>query len=69
MPQMKSVFSSHISQVGYEDGQLHVIYKNGKSGYYEGVPEDVAANILNAPSIGSALHQSVRGQFDWKYHG
>jgi hypothetical protein len=68
---VKKVFSSHIEQVGYEPAtqSLTVIFKNGKTATYTGVPPDVASNVVDAPSVGSALHQFVRGKYDHSYEG
>lgn len=66
-PDMKPVFSSHIASVGYADGELHVVFKNGKSGVYSGVPPDIGESVVNAPSVGTALHQSVKGRFAFSY--
>lgn len=67
MPNMRPVFSSHITHVGYEDGQLHVLYKNGKTSVYEGVPPDVANGVIGAPSIGTAIHATIRGNYPHRY--
>ena len=64
---MKPVFSSHIASIGYGDGELHVTYKNGKTSIYSGVPTDVANGVLGAPSIGTAIHATVRGKYDHRY--
>lgn len=66
---MKKVFSSHINEIGYEPAtqSLTVIFKNGKTATYTGVPPDVASNVVDAPSVGSALHQFVRGKYDHSY--
>lgn len=63
MPEMKSFYSSHVQEAGYEDGRLHVTWRNGATTVYEGVPADLAAEVLAAPSIGEALHLGVRGKF------
>lgn len=62
---MCKVFSSHVSEVGYdaEAEQLHVKFTNGKHAVYESVPADVAARVTEAPSIGMALHQFVKGKY------
>ncbi len=64
MPEMRDVYSSHVAKIGYEDGELHVVYNRGKSAgttvIYSGVTPEVAAQVLSAPSIGSALHALVR---------
>ena len=64
---MRPVFSSHITHIGYGDGELHVAYKNGKKSIYDGVPADVANGVLGAPSIGTAIHATVRGKYEHRY--
>lgn len=66
-PEMKNVFSSHIASVGYADGELHVVFKNGKAGVYAGVPPDIGEAVVNAASVGTAIHQNVRGRFAFSY--
>ncbi len=64
-------FSSHVLEIGYDSdgGVLAVRYapdvKNpaGRLVEYLGVDHDTADQVINAPSVGSALHQFVRGQF------
>lgn len=65
----RDVFSSHIRTIGYDDetGELTVTFDNGKTAAYAGVPGPVAQSVMNAPSIGQALHNSVRGQYDFRY--
>jgi hypothetical protein len=67
----RSVFSSHISTVGYDDasGNLTVAYQNGKTSVHAGVPPDVAAKVMGSASIGQALHKHIRGRFDHSYLG
>lgn len=64
MPEMRDVYSSHVAQIGYEDGELHVVYSRGKSAgkpvVYSGVPPEVAAQIVSAPSVGAALHALIK---------
>jgi KTSC domain-containing protein len=66
MPPMTPVSSSHVAAIGYEAGELHVEYQNGKTSVYgdEGYPvsEDVYNAVLNAASVGQALHQIVKTQ-------
>ena len=66
-PEMKSVFSSHINTVGYADGVLYVEYSTGKTAAYIDVPEDVAADVMSSPSIGSAVRDQSRGAYGFKY--
>lgn len=66
---MRSVYSSHLDAIGYDpDTQaLHVRYKRGRTGVFVGVPPDVAADVVNAASIGSALRARVRGKYEFRY--
>jgi hypothetical protein len=66
---LKSVYSSHVAEIGYDgDAQaLHVVFKTGKHAVYRGVPADVAERVLSAPSIGEALNESVRGVYGFGY--
>ena len=69
MPEMRSVFSSHINRIGYdsEAGELHVHFYDGSEVVYADVPGHVAQNVLTAPSIGEALHGNIRGRFGFTY--
>ena len=66
MPTMKQVHSSHVRSIGHDPStnELHVQYKNGGTAVYHDVPADKARLVMNSHSIGSALHQHVRGQHD-----
>lgn len=69
-PAMRNVFSSHVDTIGYDEetGELHVTFsRTGKTAVYQNVPPRVAKDVLNAPSIGMALHTSIRGQYDFAY--
>ena len=74
MPEMRRVFSSHINEVGYDpdSSELHVTFQGsegnpGKTAVYVGVPPDVARMVVEAPSVGTALHQFVRGKYGHGY--
>jgi hypothetical protein len=64
--EMKSVYSSFISEIGYdpETQELHVTYQRGGGSVYAGVPPEDALKITDAPSIGEALHNYVRGRYE-----
>jgi len=66
---MRNVFSSHVQSIGHdpETSELTVVYKNGTHTIYDGVPEDVATKIFQSESIGSALHEHVKGQYQHRY--
>ncbi len=70
--EMKAVSSSHIWEVGYdpEDQILAIRYApsvkspEGALVEYAGVDAKTAEQVLAAPSIGSAVHQLIRGRFE-----
>jgi hypothetical protein len=66
---MKSVFSSHVAEIGYDDDEetLVVEYQNGSKVAYQGVPASVADQVVNAPSIGSALHRLIKDRYEHDY--
>ncbi len=63
-PEMRSVFSSHIDEIGYTPDveEFHVVFSNGRRVVYDGVPSDVAARVLSSASIGEALHSEIKSQ-------
>lgn len=72
MPEMRRVFSSHIEQVGYdpESQELHVHFRGSRNTpdrvvIYRDVPPAKGNAVLSAPSIGTALHFSIRGSHDF----
>jgi hypothetical protein len=66
--EMREVYSSAVQEIGYEDGKLVVVWKRtGKTSTYTGVPPDLARQVMNAPSIGQALRESVQGVYDHGY--
>lgn len=67
--EMKRVFSSHINSVGYnpDSQELYVEFSNGKTGVYFGVKSDVAQLVVDAPSVGSALHRFIKGKYAFGY--
>lgn len=69
-PPMRNVFSSHVEAIGYDEGsgELHVTFgRNGKTAVYQGVPTDIARDVMNAPSIGEAMWNSIRGKYAFGY--
>ena len=66
---LKSVYSSHVSEIGYDPDQqaLHVVFKNGKHAVYRDVPPEVADSVTSAPSIGTAINNSIRDQYEFAY--
>ena len=69
--QMRNVFSQTVNAIGHDpaDNSLYVTWKNGKTSVYEGVPADLADQVMNAPSVGSAVLSMVKPSYAHKYHG
>lgn len=65
LPDMRSVYSSHIDEIGYDESsqELHVKWQNGKITVYMGVPPEVFAQVNASASIGKSLHELVRGKY------
>ena len=68
-PTMRSVMSSSVARIGYdaESGELWVVWQNGRTSVYEGVPPDVADTCCNAWSIGKTLNDLVKNQYSHQY--
>ncbi len=66
-----AVNSSSIAAIGHDPqtSTLHIQFKNGGAYSYAGVPADLHAQLISAPSIGSHFHQNVRGKFTATKHG
>lgn len=65
---MRRVFSSHVERVGYDPDtqELHVHFRGSRNTpdrlvVYRDVPPHKGNAVLNAPSIGTALHFNIRG--------
>lgn len=65
----QSVFSSNVESVGYDTNtnEMTVQWKNGKTSAYAGVPEEVALQVANAPSVGSMINSDIKGTYDHRY--
>ena len=63
------VFSSHVASVGYDEAtnDLLVEWKNGKTSAYAGVPEDLAQQVANAPSVGQMIHGLIKNNYPHRY--
>lgn len=60
---MKSVESSNVTHVGYENGTLSVRFKSGGEWAYHDVPPEVHAAMMAADSVGSYFHHNVKSKF------
>jgi hypothetical protein len=65
----QSVFSSNVESVGYNDstGEMEVTWKSGKVSAYQGVTEEMALQIANAPSVGQAINFMIKNQYSHRY--
>lgn len=63
----KNVFSSMVSEVGWdeEDGLL-ITWANGKKGAYDGVPEELAVKLSNAASVGEMINAEIKPNFKYR---
>jgi len=70
MSWMKSVYSSMVSEIGYDDetGEMLVRWANsGKTSAYAGVSEDVAFEAAQAASVGQYINSEIKGQYGHRY--
>ena len=70
MSWMKSVFSSMVSEVGYDDeaGEMLVVWaKGGRTSAYAGVPEDVALEVAHAASVGQYINSEIKPNYSHRY--
>ena len=71
MAWMKPVFSSMISEVGWDDETQELLVKfskGGKTAAYKGADEGLALELSKAPSVGSMFLEQVRPFYtDFRY--
>lgn len=62
---MKPVKSDSIEAIGYDNDQklMHIKFKSGQTYAYDGVPVDVHAALILAPSAGRHFHANIRHAF------
>ena len=66
----KSVYSSNVSEVGYDSDTSELLItwsKSGKVSAYEGVPEDVAEACSRAPSVGQYVNSEIKPFYSHRY--
>ena len=63
------VYSSHVDRVGWDEetSELVIEWKNGKTSAYAGVSEDLAQQVANAPSVGTMIHNQIKGVYPHRY--
>ena len=65
----KAVYSSNVQEIGYDEEkkELYVTWARGKRSVYSGVPEELAVDLANAPSVGTMLNAEVKPYFSHRY--
>jgi hypothetical protein len=66
----RSVYSSMVSEVGYDTATQELLItwaKGGKTSAYEGVPEDVAEACSRAPSVGQFVNSEIKDRYPHRY--
>lgn len=60
--QTKSVYSSHVDTVSHNDetNELTVHWDKGRPSIYSGVPANLAREIMDSWSVGTALHTKIK---------
>jgi hypothetical protein len=68
MPDMISVSSSNVAEIGYDSSTqiVYVRFVDGKMYVYKGVPVLEFENLKNAPSIGSYLHRNFKNVYPYE---
>jgi len=65
----QSVFSTMVSEIGYDPDSQELLVtwaKSGKVSAYKGVPEEKALEIANAASVGRAVNE-IKDQYPHRY--
>lgn len=62
------VRSSNLKSVGYDRTSLvlEIEFYDGSIYQYNGVPEDMHAALMTAPSLGSFLHKHIEGKYSYR---
>jgi len=58
-----------VQEVGYDPDtkELLITWTKGKQSIYSGVPEELAEQLVNAPSVGSMLNAEVKPYYAHRY--
>lgn len=65
----QDVYSSNVQSIGYdqENKELIVTWNKGKRSIYSGVPEELAQQLANAPSVGSMMKMEIIPYYSHRY--
>lgn len=67
MPEMVSVVSSNLKEVGYQRGTLYVHFHNGSLYRYDNVPQRLAEQLMMSRSAGKFFNKHIRDRYDYEY--
>lgn len=67
MTEWTSIYSSHVDSIAYENGDLLVKWDSGKVSRYKAVPQEVAETVMKSWSVGGALAEMIKGQYEHSY--
>lgn len=65
----QSVYSTMVSEIGYDTETQELIVtwaKGGKVTVYKGVPEELAKELANAPSVGQMINNQIKGSYPYR---
>lgn len=66
----RPVFSSMVSEVGYNTDTQELIItwaKSGKQSAYADVPEEVAEELSRTPSVGQMINSDIKPHYAHRY--
>jgi hypothetical protein len=64
--EMKTVKSSNIGKIGYENKKLRIEFKSGGLYEYNKVPEKTYRDFVKADSVGKYFHAKIRSKYQFK---
>lgn len=70
MPWTKSVFSSRVSEIAYDEQTKELLVtwaKGGRTSIYSDVPEEVAIDLSNNVSVGSMIASEIIPNYRHRY--
>lgn len=70
MSWMQPVYSDMAAEIGYDDSNQEMLVRwarSGKMSAYKGVPEDMAQECANAPSVGAFLNEFIKPNYPHRY--
>lgn len=69
MPWSQHVFSSMVSEVAYDEEkkELTITWAKGKRSIYSDVPEELAVQLANAPSVGQMVNTEIKPYYSHRY--